>query len=165
MLLVQSAAYRQEFGFDASNVMLVNLYGPRDNFDPGTSHVDPGAHQESASRPPSGARARSRCGARGRPRASSSTSRTRPQALVKAFELLDDSDPVNIGSGREISIHDLALMIARLCGFQGRLRWDASKPDGQPRRCLDTSKAVVRLGLAREHAVRDPGSPPPSSGT
>jgi GDP-L-fucose synthase len=145
MLLVQSAAYRQEFGFDASNVMLVNLYGPRDNFDPGTSHVIPALIKKCVEAAEANASEIEVWGT-GQATREFLYVEDAAEALVKAFEMLDDSDPVNLGSGREISIHDLALMIARLCGFQGRLRWDTTKPDGQPRRCLDTSKAQVRLG-------------------
>jgi GDP-L-fucose synthase len=145
MLLVQSLAYRQEFGFDSSNVMLVNLYGPRDNFDPGSSHVIPALIRKCLEAAEWGA---------GEVEVWGSGQATREflyvedaaQAIVLALDRLDDSDPVNLGSGREISIHDLALMIARLSGFTGRLRWNTSQPDGQPRRCLDTSKAVERLG-------------------
>jgi GDP-L-fucose synthase len=131
MLLVQSQAYRQEFGFDSSNVMLVNLYGPRDNFDPGSSHVIPALIEVWGS---------------GQATREFLYVEDAAQAIVLALDRLDDSDPVNLGSGREISIHDLALMIARLSRFTGRLRWDTSQPDGQPRRCLDTSKAIERLG-------------------
>lgn len=145
MLLVQSAAYRQEFGFDASNVMLVNLYGPRDNFDPGTSHVIPALIKKCVDAVEKGASEIEVWGT-GQATREFLYVEDAAEALVKAYEMLDDSDPVNLGSGREISIHDLALMIAHLCGFQGRLRWDTTKPDGQPRRCLDTSKAQVRLG-------------------
>ncbi len=145
MLLVQSQAYRQEYGFDASNVMLVNLYGPRDNFDPGSSHVIPALIRKCIEAAEAGA-ADIEVWGTGQATREFLFVEDAAQAIVLAFERLDDSDPVNIGSGREISIHDLALMIARLCGFTGRLRWDASKPDGQPRRCLDTSKAQVRLG-------------------
>jgi len=145
MLLVQSLAYRQEFGFDSSNLMLVNLYGPRDNFDPGSSHVIPALIRKCLEAAEQNA---------GEIEVWGSGQATREflyvadaaQAIVLALDRLDDSDPVNLGSGREISIHDLALMIARLSGFTGHLRWDASQPDGQPRRCLDTSKAVERLG-------------------
>ena len=145
MLLVQSAAYRQEFGFDSSNVMLVNLYGPRDNFDPGQLARHPGADPQ--------VRRGGRAGD-GEIEVWGTGQATREflyvedaaEAIVLALDQLDDSDPVNIGSGREISIHDLAQMIARLSAFTGSLRWDATKPDGQPRRCLDVSKAVMRLG-------------------
>ena len=145
MLLVQSQAYRQEFGFDSSNVMLVNLYGPRDNFDPDSSHVIPALIRKCFEAADQGASEIEVWGS-GQATREFLYVADAAQAIVLALDRLDDSDPVNLGSGREISIHDLALMIARLSGFTGRLRWNASQPDGQPRRCLDTSKAVERLG-------------------
>ena len=145
MLLVQSEAYRQEYGFDAVNVLLVNLYGPGDNFDPESSHVIPALIRK--------------CVEAAERRAPEvvvwgTGSATREflyvedaaQALVTAVERLEGSEPVNIGSGREISIRDLATRIAELSGYEGRLVWDASRPDGQPRRCLDVSRAKERLG-------------------
>jgi GDP-L-fucose synthase len=145
MLLVQSQAYRQEFGFDASNVLLVNLYGPGDNFDPASSHVIPALIRKCLEAAEAGA---------GEVPVWGTGEATREflyvedaaQAVVLALEKLEGSDPVNIGSGREISIRELAEMVARLSGFTGRLCWDASKPDGQPRRCLDTRRAAERLG-------------------
>jgi GDP-L-fucose synthase len=145
MLLVQSQAYRQEFGFDSSNVMLVNLYGPRDNFDPGSSHVIPALIRKCLEAAERGATEIEVWGS-GQATREFLYVEDAAQAIVLALDRLDDSDPVNLGSGREISIHDLALMIARLSRFTGRLRWDTSQPDGQPRRCLDTSKAIERLG-------------------
>jgi len=145
MLLVQSQAYRQEFGFDAVNVLLVNLYGPGDNFDPETSHVIPALIRKCVEAAESGAPAVSVWG---------SGSATREflyvedaaEGIVRAFERLRDSEPVNLGASREISIRDLATQIAELSGFRGRLEWDPTKPDGQPRRCLDTSRAERLLG-------------------
>jgi GDP-L-fucose synthase len=145
MLLVQSSAYRQEFGFDSSNVMLVNLYGPRDNFDPGSSHVIPALILKCIDAVERG-QSEIEVWGTGQATREFLYVADAAEAIVLALDRLDDSDPVNIGSGREISVHDLALTIARLCGFTGKLRWDAGKPDGQPRRCLDTSKAVSRLG-------------------
>lgn len=145
MLLVQSEAYRREYGFDAVNVLLVNLYGPGDNFDPDSSHVIPALIRKCIEAAEARAAEVSVWG---------SGTATREflyvedaaQAIVTAAERLEGSDPVNIGSGREISIRDLATRVATLCGFTGRLVWDTTKPDGQPRRCLDTSKALARLG-------------------
>ncbi|HYM80021.1 MAG TPA: GDP-L-fucose synthase [Candidatus Limnocylindria bacterium] len=145
MLLVQSQAYRQEYGFDGVNVMLVNLYGPGDNFEPESSHVIPALIRKCVEAVESGA---SEVGVWG------SGNATREflyvddaaEAIVLALGKLESSEPVNIGAGREISIRDLAHMIARLCGFEGRLVWDPTKPDGQPRRCLDTSRARELLG-------------------
>ncbi len=147
MLLVQSDAYRQEYRFDAVNVLLVNLYGPHDNFDPETSHVIPALIRKCVE----AADAR-------RPEVEvwGSGNATREflyvedaaQAVVRALERLTTSEPVNIGAGSEIAIRDLAAKIARLAGFEGRLVWDPSKPDGQPRRCLDTSRARALLDWA-----------------
>mgnify|MGYP003694197107 CR=1 FL=1 len=163
MLLVQSDAYRREFGFDAVNVLLVNLYGPGDNFDPESSHVIPALIRKCVEAADLGAD-RVEVWGRARRRASSSTSRTRAGALVLALERLEGSEPVNIGAGREISIRDLAGTIARLAGFKGRLEWDASKPDGQPRRSLDTSRAKRQLGWSATTPFEE-GSSAPSRGT
>ena len=140
MLLVQSQAYRQEFGFDAANVMLVNLYGPGDNFDPDTSHVIPALIRKCLEAEESRA---------GEIEVWGSGNATREflyvedaaEAIVRAAERLGDSEPVNLGSGEEISIRDLVAKVAAAVGYKGRVRWDATKPDGQPRRCLDTSRA------------------------
>jgi len=145
MQLVQSDAYRQEFGFDGVNVLLVNLYGPGDNFDPASSHVIPALIRKCLDAAEAGADEIEVWG---------TGSATREflfvedaaGALVRALERLETSAPVNIGSGTEVSIRELSEAIARLCGFQGRLAWDASKPDGQPRRCLDTRRAEAELG-------------------
>jgi GDP-L-fucose synthase len=154
MLLVQSQAYRQEFGFDASNVMLVNLYGPRDNFDPESSHVIPALIRKCIEAEERGDREIVVWG---------TGSATREflfvedaaEAIVRSAESLVGSDPVNLGAGIEISIKELALMIARLSGFRGTLTWDATKPDGQPRRCLDTSRASERLGWRARTTLED----------
>jgi len=154
MLLVQSAAYRQEFGFDASNVMLVNLYGPRDNFDPESSHVIPALIRKCIEAEERGDQEIVVWG---------TGSATREflyvedaaEAIVRAAESLEGSEPVNLGAGSEISIKDLALMIAKLSGFRGTLTWDATKPDGQPRRCLDTSRASERLGWRARTTLED----------
>jgi GDP-L-fucose synthase len=145
MLLVQSQAYRQEFGFDAVNVMLVNLYGPGDNFDPETSHVIPALIRKCVEAVESGAPAIEVWGS-GRATREFLYVEDAAEAIVLALEKLADSEPVNLGAGREISIHELAQKIAETCGFRGGLRWDPSKPDGQPRRCLDTTRARERLG-------------------
>jgi GDP-L-fucose synthase len=145
MLLVQSQAYRQEFGFDASNVLVVNLFGPGDNFNPETSHVIPALIRKCVEAAESGAPEIEVWG---------TGSATREflyvedaaHGIVAALERLEGSDPVNLGAGFEISIKDLTEKIAAVTGFRGRVRWDPSKPDGQPRRCLDTSRAERLLG-------------------
>ena len=154
MLLVQSAAYRQEFGYDASNVMLVNLYGPHDNFDPESSHVIPALIRKCLEAKERGDAAIEVWG---------TGSATREflyvedaaEAIVRALSKLEGSEPINLGAGSEISIKDLVTLIARLVGFEGRLAWDASKPDGQPRRCLDTTKAAALLGWRAKTSLED----------
>ncbi|MBI1798042.1 MAG: GDP-L-fucose synthase [Candidatus Eisenbacteria bacterium] len=145
MLLVQSQAYRQEFGFDAVNAMLVNLYGPGDSFDPETSHVIPALIRRCVEAAEADAESIDVWGT-GKATREFLYVEDAAQGIVMALERLLDSEPVNLGAGREISIRDLVGEIARLCGFKGKLRWDASKPDGQPRRCLDTTRAKERLG-------------------
>jgi GDP-L-fucose synthase len=145
MLLVQSDAYRREFGFDAVNVMLVNLYGPGDNFDPETSHVIPALVRKCVEAVERGDPQVEIWGS-GRATREFLYVEDAAEAIVLALEKLPDSEPVNLGAGREISIRNLAEKIAQQTGFHGRLAWDASKPDGQPRRCLDTSRARQVLG-------------------
>jgi GDP-L-fucose synthase len=145
MLLVQSQAYRQEFGFDAVNVMLVNLYGPGDNFDPETSHVIPALIHKCVEAAERGASEVEVWGT-GNATREFLYVEDAAQGIVDAVERLEGSEPVNLGAGREISIRDLATRIAALCGFTGKLLWDPTKPDGQPRRCLDTTRAERLLG-------------------
>ncbi|MBI5711624.1 MAG: GDP-L-fucose synthase [Candidatus Eisenbacteria bacterium] len=145
MLLVQSQAYRQEFGFDAVNVLLVNLYGPGDNFDPETSHVIPALIRKCVEAADRDAPEVEVWGS-GKATREFLYVEDAAEAIVLALGKLEGSDPVNLGAGREISIRELAGKIAGLCGFRGRLAWDPTKPDGQPRRCLDTSRAQKLLG-------------------
>jgi GDP-L-fucose synthase len=146
MLLVQAQAYRQEYGFDAIYLIPVNLYGPWDNFNPASSHVIPALILKCQAALESGADQIEVWG-------TGSASREflyvedAAQGIVTATELYNDPDPVNLGTGREITIHDLVGLIARLTGFGGEIRWDTTKPDGQPRRCLDTSRARERFGF------------------
>jgi len=145
MLLVQSQAYRQEFGFDAPNVMLVNLYGPGDNFDPETSHVIPALIRKCVEAAERGDAEVPVWGS-GRATREFLYVEDAAQAIALALEKLQGSEPVNVGAGVEISIRDLAETIARLTGFEGKLVWDPTQPDGQPRRCLDVSRAKALLG-------------------
>jgi len=144
MLLIQSQAYRQEFGFDASNVLVVNLYGPHDNFDPESSHVIPALVRKCVEAVETGADTIEVWGT-GKATREFLYVEDAARGIVAALEKLEGSDPVNLGAGFEISIQDLAETIARHSGFQGRLLWDPTKPDGQPRRCLDTTKAAALL--------------------
>jgi len=154
MLLVQSAAYRQEFGFDAVNAMLVNLYGPGDNFDPESSHVIPALIRKCIEAVERGDTEIEVWGT-GKATREFLYVEDAARGIVAAMEKLTDSEPVNLGAGREISIRDLAGMIAERAGFRGRLVWDPSKPDGQPRRCLDTSRAERLLGWKAETPFED----------
>jgi GDP-L-fucose synthase len=145
MLLVQSQAYRQEFGFDAVNVLCVNLYGPGDNFDPETSHVIPALIRRCLEAAETGAPEIVVWGT-GKATREFLYVEDAAEAIVLAAEKLQDSEPVNLGAGREISIRDLVAGVADLTGYRGRIAWDHEKPDGQPRRCLDTSRAARLLG-------------------
>jgi GDP-L-fucose synthase len=144
MLLVQSQAYRQEYGYDAVNVLLVNLYGPGDNFDPRTSHVIPALIRKCVEAADTKASQLAVWGT-GKATREFLYVEDAAEAIVRASERLTDSDPVNLGAGMEISIRELAEKIAALCGFKGTLAWDPSKPDGQPRRSLDVSRAKKLL--------------------
>ena len=146
LLIVQLAAYRQQFGFLGVSPLLVNLYGNGDNFDPRTSHVIPAliVRFESARR--RGSRSVTVWGT-GQATREFLYVEDAARALVLAAERLDSPEPVNVGSGQEISIADLAALVARTIGYRGRIRFDPSKPDGQPRRRLDTSRAAERMGF------------------
>ena len=146
MLLVQGQAYRDQYGFDAIHLLPVNLYGPGDNFDEASSHVIPALIKKCLD-------ARDRGDDFVEVWGTGSASREflyvddAANGIVLASELYDAPDPVNLGVGHEITIKDLVTLIARLSGFRGELRWDNSKPDGQPRRALDTSRARERFGF------------------
>ena len=144
-LLVMLQAYRHQYGLDGVFVMPVNLYGPGDNFDPQTSHVIPAMIRKFHEAKLNGWPA-VKCWGTGRPTREFLYVEDAAQAVIKAAEHLRDSAPVNIGTGREITMGDLAATIAGLVGFGGSIEWDASKPDGQPRRCLDVSLAARLLG-------------------
>jgi len=146
MLLVQSLAYRQQYGFNSIFLMPVNLYGPRDNFDPSSSHVIPALIRKCVEAIDAGKDDLPVWGT-GKATREFLYVEDCAEALVLAAERYDKSDPVNIGAGFEITIKDLAEKIAARTGFKGRLAWDASKPDGQPRRCLDTSRAEREFGF------------------
>lgn len=146
MMLVQSQAYRQQYGFNSIFLLPVNLYGPGDNFDPRSSHVIPALIKKCLDAIDSGAETLEVWG---------TGSATREffyvedaaAAICLAAEAYDRSEPVNIGAGFEISIQNLTELIARLTGFTGKLVWDSTKPDGQPRRMLDTSRALREFGF------------------
>jgi GDP-L-fucose synthase len=153
MLLVQAQAYRQEFGFNAIYLLPVNLYGPGDNFDPRSSHVIPALIRKCVEAVERGDDTIEVWGS-GRATREFLYVRDCAAGIVAALERYDGSDPVNLGSGMEISISDLVTLIAELTGFTGGLRFDVSKPDGQPRRRLDTSRALERFGWQAETDFR-----------
>jgi len=146
MLLVQAQAYRQQYGFNAIFLLPVNLYGPADNFDPETSHVIPAIIRKCVDAARSGAGEIVLWGT-GTPTREFLYVDDAAEGILLAAERYNASDPVNLGSGMEISIGDLASLIARLTGFRGRIVWDAARPDGQPRRMLDTRKAERLFGF------------------
>jgi GDP-L-fucose synthase len=146
MLLVQAQAYRQQYGFNAIFLMPVNLYGPGDNFDPKTSHVIPALIRKCIE-------AKERGDDHIVVWGTGSASREflyvedAAEGLILATEKYDKPDPVNVGTGFEIKIKDLAELIVKLTGFKGKITWDSSKPDGQPRRKLDISRAEREFGF------------------
>ncbi len=146
MLLVQSQAYRQEYGFNAIHLLPVNLYGPGDNFDPETSHVIPALIRRMEEARVAGADEVVIWGD-GSPTREFLYVEDAAEGIVLATERYDGADPVNLGSGQEIAIRDLAPRIAKAVGYTGRISWDRSKPNGQPRRGLDTSRASAAFGF------------------
>ena len=146
MMLVQSQAYRQEYGFNSIFLLPVNLYGPRDNFDPASSHVIPALIKKCLDARDAGAREIVVWGT-GNASREFLYAGDAAEGIVLAAERYNSSEPVNIGAGFEIKIKDLVPLIARLTGFQGDIVWDATKPDGQPRRMLDTSRAEKLFGF------------------
>ncbi|NOY98828.1 MAG: GDP-L-fucose synthase [Chloroflexi bacterium] len=145
MLLVQAQAYRQQYGFNAIYLLPVNLYGPRDNFDPKSSHVIPALIRKSLDAQERGDKKLVAWGD-GSPTREFLYVEDAADGIVTAAEKYDGAEPVNLGSGHEISIKDLTKMIIRLTGFEGELVWDTSKPNGQPRRGLDVSRAKEYFG-------------------
>ena len=147
MLLVQGQAYRQEYGFNAIHLLPVNLYGPHDNFDPSSSHVIPALIRKCVDAIEAGGQEVT-CWGTGNATREFLYVEDCAEAIVLATEGYDRPEPVNLGAGFEISIRDLAELIAELTGFGGRLAFDRSKPDGQPRRSLDVTRARNSFGFA-----------------
>jgi GDP-L-fucose synthase len=145
MLLVQSQAYRQQYGMNSVVLFPVNLYGPRDNFDPQTSHVIPALVRKCIEARERGDRQIVVWGT-GAASREFLHARDAAEGIVAAAERYDSSEPVNLGAGFEIRIRELVPLIARLCRFEGEVVWDPTKPDGQPRRMLDTSRAEREFG-------------------
>jgi GDP-L-fucose synthase len=146
MLLVQAQAYRQQYGCNVIFLLPVNLYGPGDNFDPHTSHVIPALIKKCVDAKESGAD-HITCWGTGEVSREFLFVADAAAGILLATERYNGAEPVNLGAGREIRIRDLADKIAQLTGFRGEIRWDSSQPDGQPRRCLDISRARQYFGF------------------
>lgn len=146
MLLVQAQSYRQQYGFNAIFLLPVNLYGPRDNFDLNSSHVIPALIRKCLEARDAGVSEVIVWGD-GSPSREFVYAEDAAEGILLASEKYNGSEPINIGSGSEIRIHDLAEMIARLCGFEGKIVFDPTKPNGQPRRALDVSRAEREFGF------------------
>jgi GDP-L-fucose synthase len=154
MLLVQGQAYREQYGFNVIHLIPVNLYGPGDNFDPQSSHVIPALIKKCVDAREAGADHIDVWG-------TGSASREflyvddAADGIVLAAERYDGAKPVNLGTGNEITIRELVELIVKLTGFKGEIRWDPSKPDGQPRRALDTSRARDSFRFAARTSFAD----------
>jgi len=146
MLLVQQQAYHEEYGFNGIYLLPVNLYGPGDNFDPASSHVIPAIIKKCVDAVEQG-HDEIVCWGDGSASREFLYVDDAAEGIVLATDLYDGVEPVNLGSGQEIRIRDLTELIAELCGFTGRITWDTAKPNGQPRRCLDTSRAERLFGF------------------
>jgi GDP-L-fucose synthase len=146
MMLVQSQAYREQYGFNSIFLLPVNLYGPRDNFDLESSHVIPALIRKCVEAERRGAD-EIVCWGTGQATREFLHADDCAEGILLATEKYDQSDPVNLGAGFEISIRDLTEKICKLTGFRGRIVWDATKPDGQPRRSLDTTRAEQLFGF------------------
>lgn len=153
-LFVMLDAYKSEYGLNSAVIVPVNLYGPADNFDLETSHVIPALIRKCCAAADEGDKSISVWG-------TGSASREflyvddAAEGIVRAAEVMDEPMPINLGTGREIKIKDLAELIARLCDFKGDIVWDATRPDGQPRRCLDVSRAKSTLNWQAETSLED----------
>jgi len=154
MLLVQAQAYRQQYGFNAIYLLPVNLYGPGDNFNPTSSHVIPALIKKFVEAVESGAKRVEVWGTGAASREFLYVDDA-AEGIALAAERYDKPDPVNLGAGFEITIRDLATLIADLTGFTGEIVWDTAKPDGQPRRCLAVSRAEQEFGFRAKVDFRE----------
>ena len=154
MLLVQAQAYRQQYGFNAIYLLPVNLYGPRDNFDPLSSHVIPAIIKKCFDAIQNGEHEISIWGT-GEATREFLYVEDCAEGIILASEKYNDPFPVNLGAGFEISIKDLVEIITKLMGYSGKIVWDRSKPDGQPRRMLDTSKAEEYFGFRARTSLEE----------
>jgi len=144
-LFVMLDGYKREYGLNGAVVVPVNLYGPGDNFNPGTSHVIPALMRKCMEAVDRGDDSIT-CWGTGQASREFLFVEDAAEGVIRAAEVMDDPIPINLGTGREIRISELVTMIAGLWGFDGRIEWDSTKPDGQPRRCLDVSRAEKLLG-------------------
>jgi GDP-L-fucose synthase len=154
MLLVQSQAYRQQYGFNSIFLLPVNLYGPGDNFDPRSSHVIPALIKKAVEAKERRADEIVVWGD-GSPTREFLYVEDAAEGIILSAERYDKSEPVNLGSGFEISIKDLVTLIVEIVGFNGKIEWDVSKPNGQPRRRLDTSRAEREFGFRAKIDFRE----------
>ena len=154
MLLVQAQAYRQQYGYNAIYLLPVNLYGPGDNFDPASSHVIPALIRKCVEAQERGEQEIVVWGD-GKATREFLFVEDAAEGILLAAEKYDEPEPVNIGAGFEISIADLVRLIARLTGFRGAIRFDETKPSGQPRRMLDTSRARARFGFSAQTSLEE----------
>lgn len=154
MLLVQSQAYREQYGFNSIYLLPVNLYGPGDNFSPESSHVIPALIKKCVDAAREGKTSISVWGS-GKATREFLYVDDAARGIILAAEKYNKSDPVNMGAGFEIPIKDLADLIVKLTGFKGNLVWDKSQPDGQPRRCLDTSRAQKEFRFQAKVKLED----------
>jgi len=148
-LLVQLQAYRQQYGFDGLYLLPVNLYGPEDNFDPRSSHVIPALIHKVHEAQQQGDRTLSVWGD-GSPTREFLYAEDAARGIVMATQYYSDPEPVNLGTGYEITIKDLVELICGLMEFKGELGWETDKPNGQPRRCLDTERAKNAFGFSAQ---------------
>jgi GDP-L-fucose synthase len=154
MLLVQAQAYRQQYGFNSIYLLPTNLYGPGDNFHPTNAHVIPDMIRKCLDAIDAGADSITLWGS-GNPTREFLYVRDCAEGIVAAMECYDGAEPVNLGSGEEIRIADLAHLIAAVTGFEGEIKFDPSQPDGQPRRKLDTSRAFEAFGWTSTTSFRE----------
>lgn len=154
MMLVQSQAYRQQYAFNSIVLFPVNLYGPGDNFDLETSHVIPALVRKCAKAQEAGASEIILWGD-GTPTREFLYVEDAAEGILLAAEQYNDSRPLNLGTGEEITIRKLASIVAEEVGYQGQIKWDTTKPNGQPRRCLDVSRVKQAIGFQAKHSLRE----------
>ena len=153
-MLVQGQAYRQEYGFNSIFLLPVNLYGPRDNFNPASSHVIPALIKKCVEARDAGAPEIVVWGTGNASREFLYVADC-AEAIVLAAERYDGAEPVNVGAGFEIQIKDLVQLIAKITGFKGQIVWDSTKPDGQPRRMLDVARAERFIGFKDKVGIEE----------